>query len=126
MVQGKAGDWSEQFYHNQTNDEHGNPAPWKFLYFEDFEKQIREQFTPVDEQIKAQRKLYELRQGSKTATDFNIEFQKLALVAEVRDNKALVEQYKRSLNESLIIFPAERRSSFQGRRAWNDIKKVIP
>jgi hypothetical protein len=49
----------------------------------------------------AQRELYEIRQGSKTAADFNLDFQRLALLANMKDNQTLIEFYKRGLNESL-------------------------
>jgi hypothetical protein len=101
MTEGKAGDWSEKYYWDHTHDEHGNDVPWKYQYFEEFETDILKQFTPVDEQINAQREFYEIHQGNKTAADFNLEFQKLALTAGISDNKALMEQYKRSLNEGL-------------------------
>ena len=100
MVDGKAGNWSEQYYYERTHH-NKRDVPWKHQTFEKFEKEIMKQFVPVDEQINAQREFYEIRQGKKTATDFNLDFQRLALLAEVSDNKALMEQYKRGLNESL-------------------------
>ena len=86
MVEGKAGDWSEQYYWNHTHDDQGRDIPWKYSYFEEFEKEIQKQFTPVDEQITAQRQWYELKQDKKTAADYNLEFQRLGLMAGMKDN----------------------------------------
>ena len=100
MNDGKAGDWADNYFRERT-EYMGNRVPWRNTSFDDFEYEVTKQFTPVDEKIIAQNDFHEIRQGKKSAADFNIDFQRLAILADIADNTTLVERYKRALNPSL-------------------------
>ena len=75
MTEGTAGDWAQKYYYDRTHNENGESTPWEDKSMEEFETEISRQFTPVDEEINAQHEFYQITQGSKTAADFNLQFQ---------------------------------------------------
>src|SRR5436305_1214657 len=53
MTHRKARDWAQQYYWNHTHDKEGNDIPWKSQFFEEFQEDIKKQFTLIDEEITA-------------------------------------------------------------------------